>query len=487
MGVQFEWQVGDSGQSEMIARTERRRLPRWVWLALHTILIGIVVLAAGGYLTLRLLYERARHRALVQIRDTLQVEMRAFAEGDVALFMAQQDRPSADWYRLQALCAAAGASGPSRQAMPTKYQDLCFPPLSDEVRDLELRGDVAWVEVVEDDGSPVRQVRFYRRTDRGWLHTAPRPDFWGGLVQQRYDKIVVRYHKRDRPYIDPLLEHIVSNADNVASNLLYALPIGRAKVDFVIEYARLLRARDAETLYVQDDRIVLLSPWLSGIPIDRTWDEASLDELTYHVAHGLASTATRSSDYRELGPLQRAIAAEYAAWYTTRDPAQAPLLRRIIERNGEEALPRMFLSIKSASNTTLFMMRWLSVHPNEAAFFETVLNIEREAIEAGLKETFLLFQDERWLADQEAYFDRAQIENPYPSPAPVQVVDVSISDTYASVVIQPTLVPLQGHLPQTDGDTALFRRENWDWKHSSNHLPSLSSNLTVTPMPDESP
>ena len=235
---------------------------------------------------------------------------------------------------------------------------------------------------------------------------------------------------------------------------------------------------------MQDDRIVLLSPWLSGISIDRTWDKASLDELTYRIAHGLASIATRSSDNRASGQLQRAIAAEYAAWYTTRDPAQAPLLGRVIERNGEEVLPRMFLSIKGAHNTTLFMMRWLSVHPNEAAFFETVLNIEREAIQAGLKETFLLFQDERWLADQEAYFDRAQIENPYPSLAPVQVVDIRIDDTYASVVIRPTLAPLQGQLPQTDGDIALFRRENWDWKHSSNHLPTPSLELTVTPMPD---
>lgn len=127
MGVQFEWQVGDSDRSETIVRTERRRLPRWVWLALRIVLIGVVVLAAGGFLTLRLIYERARRQALAQIRDTLQVEVRALAEGDMDLFMAQQDRASTDWYRLQALCAATGTSEPDRQAVRTTYQDLCFP------------------------------------------------------------------------------------------------------------------------------------------------------------------------------------------------------------------------------------------------------------------------------------------------------------------------------------------------------------------------
>ena len=192
MGVQFEWQVGDSDRSETIARTERRRLPRWVWLALRIVLIGIVVLAAGGYLTLRLIYERARRRALVQIRDTLQVEVHAFAEGDVDLFLAHQDRASTDWYRLQALCAATGASGLGRQAVPTKYQDLCFPPLSDKIEDLELRGDIAWVQVVEDDGAPVRHVRFYRRTDQGWVHTAPHVAFWKDPVDLKYGSVSVR-------------------------------------------------------------------------------------------------------------------------------------------------------------------------------------------------------------------------------------------------------------------------------------------------------
>jgi hypothetical protein len=457
-----------------------------VWPALRIVLIVIVVLAAGGYLAMRLMYERARRRALVEVKDTLEVEARAFAEGDQYLYLAQQDRAPANWYRLQVLCAAAEAPT-GRGLAPIVRQDLCFPPLSAEIEDLELRGDFAWVQVIERDSTPTRRVRFYRRTDQGWKHTAPRVDFFGDLVHEKHGKIVVRYHKRDQPHIAPVIDHIIRTADDASSVLQYTLPLGRASIDFTVEYGDLMRGEATGPLYIRDDRIVLFSPWLSGIPVDRGWDQASLDALTHRIAHGLALAATQSADRQAPGLLQKAVAAEYAAWYTTQDPAQAPILGRIIDRHGEEELPRVFLSLKGAHNTTLFVIRWLSVNPKEAAFFETVLNIEREAIQAGLKDTFLLFQDERWLADQEAYFQRALVENPYPSLSPIQVVSISIDNSYTSVKMRPTPIPLQGHVPQTDGDTALFRRENWDWKHSSRLLPTPSPIRTPLPIPDEYP
>jgi hypothetical protein len=486
MGLQFEWQIGDGEQAETLVRIGRRRLPRWVWVALRIVLIAAVVLATGTYLTMRVMYERARRRARSQIEDTLQVEARAYAERDLDRYLAQQDRSSTRWYQLQVLCAAA-ESPPGRELAPTTRQELCFPPLFAEIEDLELRGDIAWVEVIDNDPIPIRRVRFYRRSDQGWKHTAPDPSFFGDPVHERHDKVIVRYHKRDQPHIAPLLERVIHTADDVSSALRYTLPQGRAQIDFAVQYADLARGNDTEPLYLQDGQVVLFSPWLYGIPVDQDWDQASLDSVTYRIAHGLATAATRPSDNQARGSLQNAIAAEYAVWYTTQDPAQTPILGRIIDRHGEEALPRVFLSLKGAHHTTLFAMRWLSVHPNEATFFETVLNIEREAIQAGLKETFLLFQDERWLAEQGAYFDQTQIENPYPLHSPIQVIDIQFDGDYAYVAISPTPVPLPGHTPQVDGDVVLFHRENWDWKHSSSLLPTPSPGLALTPVPDGYP
>jgi hypothetical protein len=71
--------------------------------------------------------------------------------------------------------------------------------------------------------------------------------------------------------------------------------------------------------------------------------------------------------------------------------------------------------------------------------------------------------------------------------SPVQVLEISIDDICTSVVIRPTPVPLRGLLPQADGDTALLRRENWDWKHTSVYLPTPSPDFTATPIPDVYP
>ena len=55
-----------------------------------------------------------------------------------------------------------------------------------------------------------------------------------------------------------------------------------------------------------------------------------------------------------------------------------------------------------------------------AGFFETVLNIERDAILIGQKETFLLFQGEDWRSEQDRYFDQARIEPVGGVPRPPQ-------------------------------------------------------------------
>ncbi len=126
--------------------------------------------------------------------------------------------------------------------------------------------------------------------------------------------------------------------------------------------------------------IILPSPWLSGIPADGVWDQQRLAALSYEVAHGLAQNALRSAGRPSLDPLQRALADEYAAWVSHgRDAAQAPLLGRVIEQRGREALPMVFLSLKGSRLPALFVVQWLSFYPSKdaVAYFQLLLAVEQ--------------------------------------------------------------------------------------------------------------
>jgi hypothetical protein len=259
MSSQFEWQAGDDDRWETIARVTkedrhglRRRMPRWLWV---TLLAVLAVGATGGYTVIRRRYEVASSQIAFQIQSVIDLEARAFEQGDEDLFLAQQDETSTAWY-----------AGPVRwlgEGLPeqpwTRHGRFFVPPaavLPATVEDVNLRSDVAWVQVVEGD-PPVRRVRFYRQTEQGWLHTTPDPAFWGEPVEHRYgDRLAFYYHQRDQPYVEPLIEQLgqafyeVCAFDGCSED-------GRFEILFYPEYPESELSFD----------LTLPSPWLSGIPV----------------------------------------------------------------------------------------------------------------------------------------------------------------------------------------------------------------------------
>jgi hypothetical protein len=115
---------------------------------------------------------------------------------------------------------------------------------------------------------------------------------------------------------------------------------------------------------------------------------------------------------RELDALQRALAAEYAAWAGGALAWRAPLLGRAIEQHGTEALPRVFRSLQAGPALDVFLAEWLDVSAEKdlVAYIVALVQIETEARHAGQRETFLLLQDRAawWQDQQEAAFDRQQ-------------------------------------------------------------------------------
>jgi len=256
MSPHFEWQAGDDdGHWETIAQeagnaqhTRRRCVLWYVGIAL---LVAIVVAAACGYVIVRQRYDEASRQIAFQIQSVIDLEARAFAEGNKDLFLAQQDEASDLWYSSQSrsLERRGRSFAPALAVLPTRVENVT------------MQGDVAWVQVIEGD-PPVRRVRFYRQTDKGWLHTAPDLGFWRTPVEHDYgDQLVFRYHQWDQPYIDPLVEQLGQAFTELCASAGCA---GDAK--FVILFYPEEAGSDAQV------NLTLPSPWLSGIP-EGDWSE----------------------------------------------------------------------------------------------------------------------------------------------------------------------------------------------------------------------
>jgi hypothetical protein len=251
MSSQFEWQAGDDDRWETIARVTkedrrgwRHRVPRWLCVVLLAVLVAG---ATGGYTVVRRRYEVASRQISFQIQSVVDLEARAFEQGDEDLFLAQQDKTSIPWY-----------ASPTEQLWTRRGRSFVPPTavLPATVEDVDLRGDVAWVQVVEGD-PPLRRVRFYRQTEQGWLHTTPDPAFWGEPVEHRYgERLAFYYHQRDQPYVEPLLEQLgqafyeVCASDGCSED-------GRFEILLYPEYPESELSFD----------LMLPSPWLSGIPV----------------------------------------------------------------------------------------------------------------------------------------------------------------------------------------------------------------------------
>ena len=511
MPVQFEWKVQEQGADQTIAEIRPWSLPGWVVKTARVVLVGMVVIVGGVWAVLRLRYVRAREKALTAVEDVIALEAQSFLSGDTSLFLSLQDAADSEWYALQrfrvgpdcadgpacpnprfpALCADEFSIDLPREQT---LQRLCSPPLPAQVADLELRGNVAWVEVIE--AQPlVRRVRFYKKTSTGWKHTAPQPEFWGKPVRQVRGPVTVHYRRRDQPHVDPTIEHVAQTAEAVRSTLRYWPSQGRLDVEFATQTTALQAPYVLHRPGSTRSTLILPSPWLSGIPISGTLDDSAWDQLTFWSTYGLlAGGMQRAAGDGSLSQLQKALVSEYIAYSVHRDKTRAPILGRIVDRHGEQELSRVFLSLRGAYLTGLFLSRWLSVHPKDPAYMELLLDIEQEAILSGQRETFLLVQDQDWQSQQASYFHQSQITNPY-DPGPVQVLSVEFQKESARAQLLHPPAPLPNHPLQTLDGYAYFYRRNWDWKRASTelaaqwtHQPSASPEPTrVPPRTEDAP
>jgi hypothetical protein len=165
---------------------------------------------------------------------------------------------------------------------------------------------------------------------------------------------------------------------------------------------------------------------------------------------------------RELNQLQRTLLSEYAIWSAFRDADRAPVLGRILTRHGEGMLPVTLRSLQGDISLSQFLFRWLSISftQNRHTYFESLLNIEHDAVRVGCEETFLLLQDSdsEWLQMQRARFEHIQASNLHRTWGKLSVDTVELHDGYAWVTLS--------GVATDEGVSHFFRRSGADWVHA---------------------
>jgi len=491
MGIQFEWQAGrDDGQWETIAESERgrirrwmRRLPWWAW-----VLVGLVVggLVTAGYLNVQRRYEELQRQITFQIQTVIDLEARAFAEGDVDLFIDQQDGARPQWLalqgrRVQADCATAGRMTGLRDRA---ISDLCAPVLPAKVQNVDLQGDMAWVEVIETQppdrarGFPereVRRARFYRQTDLGWKHTAPPEAFWRTVIRVDYGTLFVIYHRRDSDVVEYLEETITGAYADVCKHLTCSSR-NSLTVDFSIEPPPYrFPAIEMSPGPEGQDTITLSSPWLSGLPVAEDRDERLVQDLAQAVTFATAARSIQYTSRRTLTPLQRALLDEYAAWYAYGRDGGLVLLRPLIGEQGWDAASDLLRLVTETTTLGAYLERWLSMPADEvaasperaAAYFDVLLNVEREALRLGRKETFLALQEESWRGLQEQYYWLAQEDSELAPAKPILVRSAQVSGDRARVQLAEPLPSMDGLPPQSLGGMVYLQWQAGGWRHAS--------------------
>lgn len=448
--INFEWQVGgENGEWETIAEMNKRLRKRWSWRVWAIIAAVLIVIVGIAYIILRQRFEQANQQIAFQIKQVIELETRAWNRGDVDLYIKQQDDLDLDWYAQQSRLITAKSIQSDAGNVPAVG-----------IQEVNVQGSIAWVETIEGNES-VRRMRFYRKTDRGWLHTAPDPRFWDRAIEYHYgDQVIFRFYRRDQPYVEPLVEKLGKAFYDICTTV-------SCQEVFEVNFAINLPADDT----VSEKTMHILSPWTSGIPLEGEWSEMVTEPALYELALRIVRSRF-STPPPAKNSLTSAIIDEYAAWKSSGDLSQAPFLGRIIARRSQDVLPELFGSLDRAPSLSQFLSQWLFLAPTgqeqATVFFETLLNIEQEAFVTGRRETFLLLQDAEdsmWINHQEYIFDRVtDRERSAIVLSPVSIETITLYQGYAIVT---------SNLPQIlrSRSVTIFRLSNDDWKHNDFHSP----------------
>jgi hypothetical protein len=284
MAVEFRWQEGERRAELVSPPPRKRRNLRRPLMIVATVLL--LVLVAGGLI----LWNRARHglrAAQADLQAVVDAEVTALQRGDEDVYLSMQDYRDRQWYRFQQLYFdALQRTGDS--SAPEQLGGL-------QVVDLDLRDDLAWVEVEYSWREAMhRRVQFYRLTGGHWRRTSPDVRYWGGREESATQSVRYVYHEREEEIIASVSDQVEQLFQQAQRDFGLSPPVPQITFEFRPV------AESMPALYSQGHFLVP-SPLLLGVRADGAADADLLASLGRSVVLYLAME--RSGLYvREAGP-----------------------------------------------------------------------------------------------------------------------------------------------------------------------------------------
>jgi hypothetical protein len=212
------------------------------------------------------------------------------------------------------------------------------------------------------------------------------------------------------------------------------------------------------------------------------------------VAYATAARSIQYTSKQALNPLQKALVSEYATALARGTEAELLLLRPLVEGGDRDALSDALREAKYPPTLSQFLEQWHAMSPDgvetdpdrATAYFDRLLNLERDALRLGLKETFLLFQDAAWRELQERHYWLAQVNEELAPGEPVVVERSLLSADHARLRVQTPLPSVDGLPPQSLGDIVYLRNQDGGWRHAS-VLDGYSWTFVDIPTPTATP
>jgi hypothetical protein len=182
-------------------------------------------------------------------------------------------------------------------------------PLTVEFQVIGLEGAQADVIMTIRDlsgGIDLRQRRFYRHTETGWLRTAPSVEHWGPFTSLESKQFIFTYYQHDVKVVQRIAPQVDTLYDDIRHTLDLPVDNNRAKIlveitPVAVPGEALLRASPpdhyvipAPSLYlapihVSDEQLLLQSLFLAMIPnlVDETFNAHNIRWVHQQMRHAL--------------------------------------------------------------------------------------------------------------------------------------------------------------------------------------------------------
>lgn len=410
--IRFEWNI----ESHRIDRTDgedplaKRRRRRTV-LRLLLLLALLLAMMALGVLIVRQRLMDVENQFAQLLQDTVKTEVAALRIGDINSWLASQAAENESWISQQ-------------RTVFQQYSDMKTAgaiELSGDILGVHIDGERARVLVQENiNNLPYSRLWFYRRTESGWLHTAPDHSFWGENLQYKGAGLLINYRAVDQQFATDLglaLEDWMRRACVVFA--CGDLPL--LVVDVTLDSDTALAWRDERNL-----RLDIRSPYLdiarADMPFDRVYQLQTSQLLAERVvnAHSNYQTAAYPHDALYL----RGAATDWlAAWLTHADHSDT-LLGSLAGNYGPEAVAQLLTRL-SATDSMAILQRVIPDPLAQAGldwrdFIEWRLDLESELIAARAEEAWLRLYDTSDAGVRRAAYARFNQNTP---PQAYKVVD----------------------------------------------------------------